>query len=85
MRTDILLQIILLIGSIFLIPLGAFITFSKKYYMKITEGYLGDDYENEYYKLSLYHRLYRRYRWGAGGLVTGIIFLAFFIWITFIR
>ena len=86
MSNEILLvQIMSLVGGLLLTYLGFRLTFSKKTYMRLTEGYIKDDFESQYRKLSLHHRLLRRYQSGLGGLCTGIMLLAFFIWLTFFQ
>jgi hypothetical protein len=76
-------QIMLLIGGLLLTCLGASTTFSKKFYMRLTEQYRGDDVEAAYDKLSRNHRLYFRYRFGVGGLCFGIMLLVVYFWMTF--
>jgi hypothetical protein len=85
MLVDPLLQIICLAGGLLLTYLGSRMVFSKKYYMRVKEGYLKEDFETAYNKLSINHLLYSRYRWGVGALTMGIILLSFPTWITFIH
>lgn len=82
---ELLLQILCLLFGPWLTYHGFRIVSSKKYYMRMMEGYIGEDIETEYNKLSKFHRIYARYRWGGGALAAGIFALAGFIWLMFFR
>lgn len=57
----------------------------KKYYMQIMEGYLGENVDQEYEKLSMFHRQYRRYKTGYTALAAGTFLLVLLGWMTFFR
>ena len=76
-------QILCLLFGPWLTYSGFRMVFNKRYYMRVKEGYLGEDIDTEYAKLSTFHRQYRRYKWGLQALGGGVILLILLIWTTF--
>jgi hypothetical protein len=71
-----------MVGPLFLYH-GYRRVFNKKYYMRISEGYVGDDVDAEYEKQKRPYHYARRYVSGIGFVLIGGMFLSIFFWATF--